>query len=201
MDEHYNEQVPEGYEPGSDKDIHVTSIVFVGIIGAVLIVVIVMLLKALYYQTLNEERAHKLGSGVDVALSDLRSKQLEQIGSYRWVDAHAGKVGIPIEEAMTLVWQEQAAHANNGIEITDWDHMPSDLHAVPGNQLALNPFWGASVASFGAREAHVVEDTANDQENMSGTDHTPPDAAVETEAEQISPEAEHDGDEAAGGHN
>jgi hypothetical protein len=126
-------QVPEGYEPGSDADIHVSSIVFTGVIGAVLLIVIVMLLKALYYHTLEVERMHKQGKGIDVTLSDLRGKQLEQIGQYRWVNAHTGAVGLPIEDAMRIVWQEQAAHANEGIEITDWDHNPSDQHAVPGD--------------------------------------------------------------------
>jgi len=132
MDDQYD-QIPEGYEPGSDADIHVSSIVFTGVIGAVLLVVIVMLLKALYYHTLDVERAQKQGKGIDVTLADLRSKQLVQIGQYRWVNAHAGQVGIPIDQAMQLVWQEQAAHPSEGIEITDWDHNPSDQHAVPGD--------------------------------------------------------------------
>ena len=126
-------QVPEGYTPGSDADIHISSIVFVGVIGSVLIIVIILLLKALYYQTLEAERQLKLGKGIDVALSDLRGKQLEQIGQYRWVNAHAGKVGIPIEDAMQIVWQEQAAGSGAGLEISDWDHNPSDEHAVPGD--------------------------------------------------------------------
>jgi hypothetical protein len=138
MDEHnYMDdqpgQVPEGYEPGSDADIHITSIVFIGVIGTVLLVVIVMLLKALYYRSLEVEREHKQGAGIDVTLSDLRSKQVEQIGQYRWVNAHAGQVGLPIDDAMTLVWQEEAAKAGSAPEITDWDHNPSDQHAVPGD--------------------------------------------------------------------
>jgi hypothetical protein len=150
MDDQYD-QIPEGYEPGSDADIHVSSILFTGVIGAVLLVVIVMLLKALYYHTLDVERAQKQGKGIDVTLADLRSKQLVQIGQYRWVNAHAGQVGIPIDQAMQLVWQEQAAHPSEGIEISDWDHNPSDQHAVPGDlvmygNLNLNGDFGNGMA-------------------------------------------------------
>lgn len=135
--EDQQQQLHEAYEPGSDKDIHVTSIVFVGIIGAVLTVVIVMLLKALYYETLNQEVANKQGRTTDQALSDLRGQQMEQLARYSWVDAKAGKVGIPIDEAMKLVVTEQSARPNNGIEIMDWDHHHSDLNPTPGNLVLL----------------------------------------------------------------
>lgn len=163
MDEHNvtDDQLPEGYEPGSDADIHVTSIVFVGVIGAVLIIVIVMLLKALYYHTLEVERAQKQGKGIDVALADLRGKQLAQIGQYRWVNAHEGKVGIPIEDAMAIVWREEAAKSTSGIEITDWDHNPSDQHAVPGD-LVMYGKTDLSGTSFGEGLAKVIPYLPND---------------------------------------
>src|SRR5688500_6663816 len=121
MDEHHNQQIPEGYEPGSDADIHVTSILFTGIIGAVLTLVIVMLLKALYYKTLGDERMEKQGKSVDIALADLRTSQDEQLARYRWVDPRSGKVGIPIEDAMQLVVSDLAGRPHNGIEIMNWD--------------------------------------------------------------------------------
>ena len=185
MDEHnamddQASQLPEGYEPGSDADIHVSSIVFTGVIGAVLIIVIVMLLKALYYHTLEVERAQKQGKGIDVALSDLRNKQAEQIGQYRWVNAHTGKVGIPIEDAMKLVTQEEAAKSSAGIEITDWDHNPSDQHAVPGDLVMygvtdLNGKGSGYVPNIIFNE--VSEETSQDEENTGGAHPAAPDAA------------------------
>jgi len=127
----------EGYAPGSDSDIHVTSILFIGIIGAVLTLVIVLVLKALYFTTLQAEEVKKQGTGLDLALSDLRSGQLSQINSYKWVNPQAGTLAIPISQAMQIVVAEQSTHPNNGIEITDWDHNPSDQHPTPGDLVLL----------------------------------------------------------------
>jgi hypothetical protein len=135
MSEQHN--TPDAWEPGSDKDVHVTSIVFIGIIGAVLTIVIVLALKALYYETLNRELAKKQGKGVDIALSDLHSDQLLQLNEYRWVDPRSGKVGLPIQDAMKIVVAEAAGKPHAGIEITDWDHRASDINPTPGNLVLL----------------------------------------------------------------
>jgi hypothetical protein len=188
--------VPEGYVPGSDADIHVSSILFTGVIGAVLLIVIVMLLKALYYHTLEVERDRKQGKGIDLALSDLRNKQLEEINSYRWVNAHTGQVGIPIDVAMQLVWQEQSGHASEGIEILDWDHAPSDQHPVPGDMMSL-----LRGETFGGRTGAVpmppVAVPPQNQENISGAATTLPQATAGTEAGQK--QAQQTGEKAAGG--
>jgi hypothetical protein len=200
LDDHNT--VPEGYQPGSDADIHISSILFVGIIGSVLIIVIILLLKAFYYQTLEAERQRKLGAGIDVALADLQGKQLEQLGSYRWVNAREAKVGLPLAEAMQLVWQEQSAATSSTFEIYDWDHSPSDLHAVPGDLVMSR---GTQAQTLGADSSHVIEYLPNDdppaentraEDDVSGNESVNPDAVVETPAEE-----DHQGDgDAAGGH-
>ncbi|MDQ3023176.1 MAG: hypothetical protein M3R04_02130 [bacterium] len=159
MEDHQQHQ-PDAWEPGSDADIHVSSIVFIGVIGAVMTLVIVLLLKALYYQTLNAEVVRKQGKTVDVTLSDLRSSQLLQLHEYRWVDARAGQVGIPIDKAMELVVAEQGLRPYNGIEILDWDNHHSDMTPTPGNMVLLGQgagFTSAPVLAQPAPEAAPYE--------------------------------------------
>jgi hypothetical protein len=129
-----NEHQDNAYEPGSDADVNVATIIFTGIIGSVLILVIIMALKALYYTTQHEELAEKSANAGDINVSDVKASQLEQLGGLKWRDPKAGVVTIPVAEAMDLV---VAAHASEGS--ADYGVMAErqieDL--VPGNLRVL----------------------------------------------------------------
>jgi hypothetical protein len=134
MSQHYEEPVPESFVPGSDADINVFSIVMTGVVGAIITVVIVLALKALYYQTQSNEQAAKAAQYGDIRLSDVQASQLEQINGYRWVDPKAGKLAIPIDRAMERVLDE-SRRAGAGNHVVQWSTL--DQTPVPGNLLNL----------------------------------------------------------------
>lgn len=80
----------------------------VGVIGAILLFVIVVVLQAVFYRADEAERARKVYSQPYEELVRGRSQQVEKLNSYRWVDQRAGVVGIPIERAMERVVAESS---------------------------------------------------------------------------------------------
>ncbi len=81
----------------------------VGLIGFALVMVTVIGTDALYRATDDAEFRAKNYGVVPAELSRLRSQQLEELHSYRWIDQSKGVVGIPIDRAMELMVREQAA--------------------------------------------------------------------------------------------
>ena len=73
-----------------------------GIIGAILLFVIIVLLQALFYTMEAAELERKVVSQPDQELARLRASQQERLGSYGWIDRSSGVVHIPIERAMEL---------------------------------------------------------------------------------------------------
>lgn len=80
-----------------------------GILGAVLVLVIIIAVQALYYSEQKREDIRKSVAPAPEELTRLRAEQLEQIHSYRWVDQTKGIVAIPIERAMELTARELGA--------------------------------------------------------------------------------------------
>jgi hypothetical protein len=79
--------------------------VLIGVVGAVLLFVVIVLLQAFFYHQERAEVERKVVAVGAEDLSQLRARQRDQLSSYRWVDAKAGVVAIPIERAMELVVQ------------------------------------------------------------------------------------------------
>jgi hypothetical protein len=81
----------------------------VGIVGAILLFVIVVVLQAMFYHMDDAERFRKIASAKYDDLERLDAEQLEVLNSYRWVNQNEGVVRIPIERAMEIVAAESAA--------------------------------------------------------------------------------------------
>lgn len=98
-----NEKVPGevGGEYESDPDSSATVAILIA--GAILLVVVVVALQGLYGQASQTELRRKIEAEKAVEIESLRARQLEQLSSYRWVDAKEGVVAIPIDRAMELV--------------------------------------------------------------------------------------------------
>ena len=96
-------------------DPNVPATVVVGVVGAILLFVLVVLLQAVFYSAERAENQAKVVAPVSEELASLRASQLEVLHSYRWIDQANGVVGIPIERAMELVaWEHSAAAAGQG---------------------------------------------------------------------------------------
>lgn len=88
----------------------------IGIAGAALLFVIIVLLQAGFYHAEEQETLRKATAAGNEELLQLRSQHLEQLNGYRWIDQKAGIVAIPIDRAMELIADGQVkATANPGI--------------------------------------------------------------------------------------
>jgi hypothetical protein len=99
-------------DPGLDggafeDDPDSSATVAIGIAGAILLVVIVVALQGLFGQTSRAEFRRKVEAEKPVELESLRAAQLEQIGTYRWIDAKQGVAAIPIDRAMELLVEQR----------------------------------------------------------------------------------------------
>lgn len=104
MSESEKNPIADGGAFEDDPDASAT--VFVGIAGAILLVVIVVALQGLFGQASRSEYGRKVEAEKPVELESLRAAQLEQIGTYRWVDPKQGIVAIPIDRAMELLVEQ-----------------------------------------------------------------------------------------------
>ena len=77
-------------------------IMFIGALGAILMVVAVFVVQGLYERRQQFEFQRKIVSQTPRDLKDARAAQLEKFQP-RWIDRSAGIVAMPIERAMELV--------------------------------------------------------------------------------------------------
>jgi len=89
-------------------DPNVSASAVVGIVGAILLFVVIVALQAVFNSMQRAELERKVVTRPSEDLQRLRARQLEQLGSYGWVDQNAGTVRIPVERAIELVASEAA---------------------------------------------------------------------------------------------
>lgn len=107
-----------------DTDPNTPVTVVVGLVGAVLLFVIIVLLQALFYGAERGELARKVrGAGWD-DLAGLRTEQEGLLHSTRWIDEKKGVVGIPIERAMELLVARGAADRRAPSPVRDSESAP-----------------------------------------------------------------------------
>ncbi len=78
----------------------------IAIISAVVVVVTIVLLQALFYQMQDREFERKVIAPKDLALEKMRTEQHDVLTSYGWVDKEAGVARIPVEQAMEMMVKE-----------------------------------------------------------------------------------------------
>jgi len=86
-----------------EDDPKARSTIVVGLLGATLVVVTILLLQALHSSTAQDEEYRKEIATPYVELQEVEASQRQQLESYRWVNQAEGVVAIPIEEAMQQV--------------------------------------------------------------------------------------------------
>ena len=111
MSDHTAHDEPIEHDGGgsADDDPDAGSTLYIGIVGAIILIVVTVALQGLFEQTSQAEFARKVLSAAPQELRDLEAAQLEILNGYRWVDSKSGVTGIPIERAMDLVVAERKA--------------------------------------------------------------------------------------------
>ena len=98
----------------SYREVPVGPILYIGLVGAVLTVIIVLLLEALVAAEGQAETQRKVIDQPNRELLELEADQSEILDAYRWVDREKGVVAIPVERAMEIVVREESAKQRSG---------------------------------------------------------------------------------------
>jgi hypothetical protein len=108
MTEHHGSG-SSGYET---RDVNVTKIALYSLLTIVFLVVIVVFVVD-YFNVVTEEVTEEVVlSPQSVELRELHTREAEELGSYKLLDADSGRYRIPIEHALQLVAEE--AYARSG---------------------------------------------------------------------------------------
>ncbi|HSL16456.1 MAG TPA: hypothetical protein VLB51_00955 [Methylomirabilota bacterium] len=84
-------------------DPNVAASAVVGIIGAIVLFVLIVLLQTWFYRAEADERFRKIYSQPYQELQKLDNEQRERLTSYGWISEGDGVAHIPIERAMDLI--------------------------------------------------------------------------------------------------
>ncbi len=99
--EHKQPDVPEvGQDHGGD--IALPTILMVGLAGTAILMVIIILVRGLFVNMVQQERYHKVIAVQPVELLQVREQAQTRLNSYEWTDRANGFVSIPINQAMAL---------------------------------------------------------------------------------------------------
>jgi hypothetical protein len=106
MTEHHDTQA--GYEK---RDVNVTKIALLSLLTIVFLVIVVVFVVD-YFNVVTEEITEEVVlSPLSVELRELRAREAEELGSYKVLDAEAGRYRIPIDLAMKLMADEAYARS------------------------------------------------------------------------------------------
>ncbi len=83
-----------------------SSSLFLGFMGVLVIVLIIVLVQGLFFRMENDELARKSLPGLGAEAELLRQGQEQQLTDYARVDGGADEVRLPISRAMELVVEE-----------------------------------------------------------------------------------------------
>ena len=99
-----------GYEK---RDVNVTKIALFSLLTIVLLIIVVVFVVD-YFNVVTEEITEEVVlSPQSVELRELRTREAEELGSYRLLDADSGRYRIPIDRAMQLLAEEAYARAGS----------------------------------------------------------------------------------------
>lgn len=96
-------------EPIRHDDPRSSSTVWVGAIGGLLLVVLILGLTLVFYRWEGAEQAVKGPRAGGERLAALEAAQAAQLADYAWVDAERGILRMPIDAAMARVVAQAAA--------------------------------------------------------------------------------------------
>ncbi len=95
---------PQG-APGMDVPLIVT----IGVASSLLVIVVVIGVWAWFDYEVSREQHRKVVDQPIYEIEQLKTRQLAEITTYRWVDEKAGIAAIPIDRAMKLIAQREGA--------------------------------------------------------------------------------------------
>jgi hypothetical protein len=85
-----------------DENIDTQRIVVIGIFGAVIAFVLIVVVQVLFYRMEKADEYVKFVAVKPAERIAVQTEQLDKLNGYRWVDRSTARVAIPIARAMEL---------------------------------------------------------------------------------------------------
>lgn len=98
-------------ESKNHGDLNIRLLIVIGVISGLLLLEIVVVAEAYFYNTQRQEIVAKQFSQPSWELSEILLSQQAELNSYRWVDREKQRVSIPIDRAITRFVENQAQRA------------------------------------------------------------------------------------------
>ena len=89
-------------------ELRASPIVIAGVVSSILLFILVVGISGLFLHWQKQEAAEKSSPLMPEELRRLKSQQMGEINSWRWISEKDGVVRIPIDRAMELVVEEEA---------------------------------------------------------------------------------------------
>lgn len=98
-------------EAKNHGDLNLSLLIVIAVISGLLLLEIVVVAEAYFYNTQEQEIVAKQISQPSWELSEIILSQQAELNSYRWVDREKQRVSIPIDRAITRFVENQAQQA------------------------------------------------------------------------------------------
>lgn len=98
-------------EAKNHGDLNLSLLIVIAVISGLLLLEIVVVAEAYFYNTQEQEIVAKQISQPSWELSEIILSQQAELNSYRWVDREKQRVSIPIDRAITRFVENQAQRA------------------------------------------------------------------------------------------
>jgi hypothetical protein len=141
---------PEPETPEHGGDLALSSIVMIGLAGTAILVVVIILIRGLFVNMLEQERYSKVILQKPVELMQVREQALNRLNAYDWIDRAQGIVSIPIDQAMALAAVQLSAEQRQPAPPAA--PAVEEVAVVPGADVAAQPA-GAGDPGTTAKEA------------------------------------------------
>ena len=138
MDKDMEHKLPEHNAPEEQPehggDLALSSIIMIGLAGTAILIVVIILVRGLFVNSVQQERYKKVITQRPVELLQVREQALNRLNAYDWTDRANGFVSIPIDEAMakaaTVLNEEQQQPAAAQVAVVE------DTPVESGTELA-----------------------------------------------------------------
>lgn len=116
----------------------------VGLVGTIIFLVLVIFAIALFYGELNRQRVAKAYMVRPEEIQQLQFAQLATLSESRWVDEKAGRVAVPIDQAVSLLVKR--------VNSVGWPKPPALPSQAAPSQAASGASSAPATAPAGASE-------------------------------------------------
>jgi hypothetical protein len=152
---------PQPTQPEHGTDVALSSIILTGIAGTAILVVLIILVRGLFVNALQQENYTKVLQQKPEELQQVREQAQNHLHTYAWIDQAQGIVSLPIEDALALAVAQLSADQHQPVKPAPAPTV-QDTPVTPGTELAVTePASPAPAPSATESTAQISQHSVN----------------------------------------